>query len=205
MHLSPEKAMDLFEARIAESDRLSLYEHIDSCRHCASEFHEWSTLVHLVQRTHLMSAPDAVIASAKRICETGVPTRGLRPFLKQVVALIVFDSTAGLAPAGARAGLAADLQTASRQVLLRTDDFDIHIRISKGEDHCELLGQILPRRGGGFIRDALVHLQHEEQRIGSARSNTLGEFLFKDLPDGVLSLQIDLPHVTVISALHTMS
>ena len=41
--------------------------------------------------------------------------------------------------------------------------------------------------------------------IGSARSNTLGEFAFTDLPDGVLSLQIDLPYLTVISALHTMS
>jgi hypothetical protein len=205
MHLSPEKSMDLIESKIAESECLPLYEHIDSCKDCASEFHEWSTLLNSVHRTHLMSPPDAVIASAKRICQTSVATWGLRPFLKQAVAFIVFDSTVGLAPAGVRAGIATDSPAVSRQVLLRTDDFDIHIRISQIEDHRELLGQILPRGGRGFIRDAAVHLQHEEQRIGSARSNTLGEFLFTDIPDGVLSLQIDLPHVTVISALHTMS
>ncbi len=205
MHLSPEQALDLLELRTGESERQSLYEHIDSCKDCASEFQAWTTLVNLFKRTHLMSAPDAVIASAKRMCETSGTIWGLRPFLRQVVALIVFDSTVEPAPAGTRAGLASDLQATSRQIVLRTDDFDIHIRISKVEDHRELLGQILPRGGRGFVRDASVHLQHEEQRIGSARSNPLGEFQFTDIPDGILSLQIDLPHVTVISALHTMS
>jgi hypothetical protein len=205
MHLSQEKALDLLELKIAESERLSLYAHIDSCKECASEFQAWSALVNLVRRAHLLSPPEATLASAKSIGETGLTAWGLRPLLKQVVALIVFDSSGETATAGARAGLLTEQQAVSRQVLLRTDDFDVHIRISKVEDHRELVGQILPRRGGGFIRDALVHLQHEDQRIGSARSNTLGEFVFTDLPDGVLSLQIDLPHVTVISALHTMS
>jgi len=31
--------------------------------------------------------------------------------------------------------------------------------------------------------------------------NDLGEFEFRSVPDGQLSLQIDLPHLTVITAL----
>ena len=78
-------------------------------------------------------------------------------------------------------------------------DFPCRLKV---EDHRELFGQILPR-DGGFVKDASVHLQNEEERIGSAELNSLGEFLFTRIPDGLLSLQIDLPYVTVISALRT--
>ena len=203
MHLSPIKALDLLELRMAEFERQSLLKHIDSCKDCASEFQEWSTLVELVKRPHLMSAPDAIIASAKTIFDTSFETRKTGRLLRQVVALIVFDSFAEPAPVGTRAGVGMDSGVVSRRVLFRTDDFDIHVRISKVEDHHELLGQILPRGGGGFVKDASVHLRHEEARIGSANLNSLGEFLFTSIPDGLLSLQIDLPYVTVISALRT--
>jgi len=187
---------------MAVFERQSLLKHIDSCKDCASEFQEWSTLVELVKRPHLMSAPDAIIASAKTIFDTSFETRKTGRLLRQVVALIVFDSFAEPAPAGIRAGLWMDSQVVSRRVLLQTDDFDIHVRISKVEDHRELFGQILPR-DGGFVKDASVHLQNEEERIESAELNSLGEFLFTRIPDGLLSLQIDLPYVTVISALRT--
>ena len=204
MHLTPEKALDLIELKTAECERQSRYDHIGSCEDCGFEFQEWSRFANLVKRTHLQSAPDPIVASAKRICETSLKTRETRPLLRQVFALIVFDSFAEPAQAGARATLWMDSQLASRRVLLQTDDFDIHVRISKVEDHRDLFGQILPRGSGGFVKDASVHLQREEERIVSAKLSTLGEFLFTNIPDGLLTLQIDLPHVTVISALHAM-
>ena len=200
MHLSPEETLDLIELKMADCERQSWYDHIGSCADCAFEFQEWSRFANSVKRTHLLSAPDPIVASAKRICETRFKTPEPRPLLRQVVALIVFDSFAEPAPAGIRAGLWMDSQVVSRRVLLQTDDFDIHVRISKVEDHRQLFGQILPR-DGGFVKDASVHLQREEERIGSASLNTLGEFLFTSIPDGLVSLQIDLPYVTVISAL----
>ena len=90
-----------------------------------------------------------------------------------------------------------------RQVVLQAEEFDIHIRISTLEDRRDLLGQILPRGNRGFINDARLHLRQDGERIGSVRANDLGEFHFTDVPEGMLSLQIDLPNVTVISALHT--
>jgi len=202
MHISPEEALDLIELKMADCERQSWYDHIGSCADCAFEFQEWSRFANSVKRTHLLSAPDPIVASAKRICETRFKTPEPRPLLRQVVALIVFDSFAEPAPAGIRAGLWMDSQVVSRRVLLQTDDFDIHVRISKVEDHRELFGQILPR-DGGFVKDASVHLKNEEERIGSAELNSLGEFLFTRIPDGLVSLQIDLPYVTVISALRT--
>jgi len=204
MHLTPEKAMDLIELKLAESDRQSWYDHIGSCEDCAFEFQEWSRLANLVKRTHLQSAPDPIIAYTKRICETSLKTRENRPLLREIFALIVFDSFTEPAQAGARATLWMDSQLVSRRVLLQTDDFDIHVRISKVEDHRDLFGQILPRGSGGFVKDASVHLQREQERIGTTGTNTLGEFLFSNIPEGLLTLQIDLPHATVISALHAM-
>ena len=204
MHLTPEKALDLIELKMAECELQSWYDHLGSCEDCAFEFQEWSRLANLVKRTHLQSAPDPIVASAKRICETNLKTRETRPLLRRVFALIVFDSFAEPAQAGTRAAFWMDSQLVSRRVLLQTDDLDIHVRISKVEDHRDLFGQILPRGSGGFIKDASVHLQREEERIGTTRPNTLGEFLFSNIPEALLTLQIDLPHVTVISTLHAM-
>jgi hypothetical protein len=87
--------------------------------------------------------------------------------------------------------------------VLQAEEFDIHIRLSTFEDHLDLLGQILPRDTGGFVRNANLYLRHDEDRISSANVNELGEFQFSDVPSGMLSLQIDLPTVTIISTLDT--
>jgi hypothetical protein len=55
------------------------------------------------------------------------------------------------------------------------------------------------------VRDANLYLRKGEERINSANVNDLGEFQFCNVPDGMLSLQIDLPTVTIISFLDTMA
>jgi hypothetical protein len=202
MHFNPDRALDMVDGTMPGAEYRFWNAHIDSCSECAVELHDWSTLAGWVKREHLLNAPADVLTSAKKIFQTQKTPQSY-PFLRQIVASITFDSFAQPAFAGSRAQLAAEGQVILRQVVLRAEEFDIHIRISTLDDRRELLGQILPRGSSTFIKDARLHLRHEEERIGSSKVNDLGEFQFSDVPDGLLSLQIDLPHVTVISALYS--
>ena len=202
MHFNSETALDLVDGTMALAEHRFWKTHIESCSECAVELHGWSTLAGWVKRVHLLNAPADVLVSGRQIFQTR-RTPEFRPFLRQIVASIIFDSFAQPAVAGARAELVAEGSVLWRQVVLQAEEFDIHIRISTLEDRRDLLGQILPRGNRGFINDARLHLRQDGERIGSARANDLGEFHFTDVPEGMLSLQIDLPNVTVISALHT--
>ena len=189
MHFNSETALDLVDGTMALAEHRFWKTHIESCSECAVELHGWSTLAGWVKRVHLLNAPAAVLASGRQIFQTR-RTPEFRPFLRQIVASIIFDSFAQPAVAGARA-VVAEGPFLLRQV------------VSTLEDRRDLLGQILPRGNRGFINDARLHLRQDGERIGSVRANDLGEFHFTDVPEGMLSLQIDLPNVTVISALHT--
>jgi hypothetical protein len=201
MHATSEQVLDLIDGTV-HSDERPLWEvHLLSCPQCADEFAKWYDLVGMVKHPHLTAAPADTVVSAKKLFRER--SLAIRPSLRHIVAAVIFDSFSQPALAGVRTGLAIDEQVMMRQVMLQAQEFDIHIRISRFEDHCDLLGQILPRGSREFMRDANLYLRHGEDRISSANVNELGEFQFSGLPNGMLSLQIDLPTLTVISALNT--
>ena len=86
---------------------------------------------------------------------------------------------------------------------MQAEEFDIYLKITAFKEHRELLGQILPRGSNTFVNDATLHLRQNDERVGSANVNDLGEFQFSNFPDGLLSLQIDLPNLTIITTLNT--
>jgi hypothetical protein len=149
----------------------------------------------LLKRSHLQSAPDDDLANVIGFFRV----RPGRPdtLSRRVKAAIVFNSRAEAVAAGARGAVKE-----ARQMVLRAEEFDIHVRISDDADHKHLIGQLLPRGGGGFVRNARLHLLCNGERIETTCVDELGEFHFKDIPSGLLSLQIDLPNLTVIGALN---
>ena len=66
------------------------------------------------------------------------------------------------------------------------------------------MGQILSRSREDFAIIAQFHLLRNGERLqASAAADPLGEFQFTDVPEGELSLQVDLPHLTIVAALKT--
>jgi hypothetical protein len=90
----------------------------------------------------------------------------------------------------------------ARQVVMRAEEFDIHIKVWNDGERRKMLGQLLPRQGKEFARPARFHLLREGARVGSTVTDETGEFYFEQVPEGDLSLQIDLPNITVIGALN---
>jgi hypothetical protein len=110
---------------------------------------------------------------------------------------LIFDSFAQPAFGGARG------ESAARQMVMRAEEFDIHIRIWTTKNGREMLGQIQSTKSESFTQSAQLYLLQDGKRVGSSKLNDLGEFHFSAVPEGFLNLQTDLPHLTVIGALYT--
>lgn len=196
MHLSTQTALDLVEGRL-EAEQVGFWDkHMSNCAACTQEVAEWRKLGTNLKRSHLESAASQDLEKALHI----FPAANA-PYSKphHVLASLIFDSFQQPAFAGAR-GVALNQ---SRQMVLRAEEFDIHVKIWGEPDHLQMMGQVLPRVGHDFVGAARFHLLRNGERLESTAVDEMGEFHFTDVPEGDLSLQIDLPNLTVIGALKT--
>jgi len=125
------------------------------------------------------------------------PKTGVALDSAYVRAEVVFDSFVESGKSGVRGN-----HSASRQIVIRADEFDVHIKIWDDDGHKQMIGQVLPRNSNDFVSGGRFHLLQNGERIESAVTDEIGEFVFAHVPDGVLSIQIELPHITVIGALN---
>ena len=197
MHLNSEILIDLVEGRLETAAQQEWLQHTANCPACATELRSWQDLSLALRRSHLSSASDELLEKARAMFErpAQVAANPAKGVLRQILASLVFDSFTQPAFAGARG------QAAARQVVMRAEEFDIHVRIWATNENRQVLGQIQPRGTNTFVDAAQLHLLQNGERVSSASVNELGEFHFDFVPSGLLSLQIDLPHLTVIGSL----
>jgi hypothetical protein len=170
--------------------------HLEVCTDCTQEVGRWRQLGIDLKRPHLQSASDQDLQKAVRIFPLRPDDGGSR--IRSVLAALIFDSFQEPAFAGARGSAAA----AARQLVMRAEEFDVHIRVWGEKDHKQMLGQVLRRSGDEFVDVARFHLLRNGERVESTAVDQTGEFRFSEVPEGDLSLQIDLPNLTVIGALN---
>jgi hypothetical protein len=195
MHLSSETALDFIESRMDRDQENFWQRHLETCNQCTEDVGLWRQLETDLKRSHLKSVSNEVLNKV-----TGFfPYRREQSHssFRSVIATLIFDSFRQPALAGAR-GTAAS----ARQLVMRAEEFDIHIKVWGESDHRQILGQLLPRNGQNFLQVARFHLLRNGERVETTAVDELGEFLFTDVPEGDLSLQIDLPNLTVIGALN---
>lgn len=115
-----------------------------------------------------------------------------------IVASISFDGLLEPARADARgATVLACAETVARQLVLRTEEFDIQLRIWGEPGHRQMLGQVLSRNEERFLQVPL-HLLRSSETLETVVVDKMGEFRFADVPDDDLTLQVDLPDLTII-------
>jgi hypothetical protein len=195
MHLSPEIALDWIDGRLAKGQENFWRDHLELCKECTRDVEGWREVKIGLKRSHLRSASDEAVRQVTQIFRPAPPKAESR--LRQVMALLIFDSFLDPALAGARG-----TTVLARQLVMRAEEFDIHIKIWGDPDHRQMLGQLLPRSGARFVDAARFHLLQNGERLETATVDETGEFHFIDVPEGDLSLQIDLPNLTVIGALN---
>ena len=194
MHLTVDETLDLIEGRARESQIGFWTSHTKACEDCREQLKSWKQLHFSLKNRILESAPEGLVRNAEAIFEA--PKRSWIPTLREVIASVVFDSFAQPALAGARGSATA------RQIVLRAEECDIHVRISGESENRHMTGQVLARSETTFVQGAVLHLVRDGKRFESTSVDKLGEFEFQGVPDGLLSLQMDLPHLTIVGALN---
>jgi hypothetical protein len=113
---------------------------------------------------------------------------------RQIVAAILFDSLTQPF-AGARGA------TDARQVVMRAEAFDIHLKISTNPSQHQIIGQVFARNEAQFLSNVRLHLVLNGLPFKTAWSDNFGQFQFDDVPPGKFHLQIDLPQLTVVGGI----
>jgi hypothetical protein len=194
MHLSSEIVLDFLQGRLEAEQNGFWQKHLELCKECTKEVGHWRQLEIDLERSHLKSAADQELQNALHIYPQKPEGGGSR--VRSVLASLVFDSFIQPAMAGARGSPGA-----ARQIVMRVEEFDIHVKIWGEDEHRQMLGQLLPRKGQDFVQSVSIHLLRNGEKIEKTTVDEMGEFHFSGLPDGNLSLQVDLPNLTVIGAL----
>jgi hypothetical protein len=123
------------------------------------------------------------------------PPRELkRPTTREIVAAILFDS---LTEPFADARGATD----ARQVVMRAEELDIHLKISTNPSQHQIIGQVFVRNQTEFLGRARLHLLLNEKPFKTTWTDNFGQFQFDDVPQGVFRLQLDLPQLTVVGGI----
>ena len=117
-----------------------------------------------------------------------------RPTPREIVAAILFDSLREPF-AGARGA------TESRQVVMRAEELDIHLKISTNPAEHQIIGQVFARNQTEFLSSVRVLLLLNGKLFKTTSSDNFGQFQFDDVPQGVFHLQLDLPHLTVVGGI----
>ena len=194
-HLTAETVLDFIEERLNEDQTLAWKQHVNECTRCKRYLAEWENFLTLIKRPHLQSAPQRDVERATRIFPQQSDER--RPGIRNILATIVFDTFSRPVLEGARG-----VPGTARNLVLHAEDFDIHVQIRGEREQRQILGQILSRRSQDFVVSAELHLLRSGQRLQAVASDPCGEFHFADVPEGDLTLQVDLPEVTIIGALN---
>jgi len=124
--------------------------------------------------------------------DTGLELK--RSALRTIVAATVFDSLTQPF-AGARGA------TAGRQVVLRAEELDIHLKISTNPSQKQIIGQVFARNETEFLSSVRLQLLLNGKPFKTTWSDNFGQFQLDEVPHGVFHLQVDLPHLTVVGGI----
>src|ERR1041385_2279981 len=113
---------------------------------------------------------------------------------RKVVAAIVFDS---LRQPFTDARGATD----GRQVVMRAEELDIHLKISANPSQHQIIGQVFARDETRFLSKVRLELLLSGKPFQTTWSDNFGQFQFDEVPEGPVRLQVDLPHLTIVAGI----
>jgi hypothetical protein len=84
-----------------------------------------------------------------------------------------------------------------RQIILRTNGFDLDMRIHTTKSRWSIVGQVLERSTNNLLNDLEVRLMKENTLITTAVSDSLGIFKFSDVSRGWLTILVLIPRYSL--------
>lgn len=186
-HLNTETLIRRAEGRLSPESKAYADRHIETCATCFAGASEWASVMDSLTLAVLENPPSYATRNCVAIYQISKPVSKLR----ELFAKVLFDSSMTPATVGVRGGVA------SRQIIFRADDVDVHLSIS-GQPRV-MLGQMLRRETGRFLSGVPVHLIQDDRQIEATITDDLGEFRFGAVPSGDVRIQADLQSHRMIS------
>jgi putative zinc finger protein len=180
-HADTDSLIAYAEALLAGKERAALDSHVESCPSCGTEAAQWLDLLGLFKAPPLQSAPENDL----RQCFATYQIRRPGTNVKEIFASLLSDGLGEIAWIGVRGN------SGPQQIHLQTDSADIHLSVSPSPR--VMVGQLLARPAGAFIKETRVELIHQNECVGMTITDGLGEFRIPNVPTGNLRLQADLP------------
>ena len=182
-HVATAAMIDLVEQKVSKSERERCQQHLTDCERCTPEYESWWTFLSGLGPSNLTDAPSELLNGCIAIYRK--PEQQLSGFQK---ACVLFDSfLQPLAVTGLRGTM-----TEARQVVVGTDDFDVHLKVSGKEFNQTVMAQLLPK-GYIDVADAEIQLRVPGHAALLTRSNEFGQFTLKGVPSGPFFFLIALP------------
>jgi len=159
--------------------------HIEACEQCRTDLNWMQQFAGFAAREKHYEPPSWVLANARNVFKLKRP--GAVTIAKEIVAKLIYDSFNEPLPAGVRK---RDLP--ARQTLYATDRLQLDLKVEVGDDKGQIIGQIVVEKGNMDVSGIRVDLTEHGRVIDKSTTNSLGEFVFDDLPEGNYELQIAL-------------
>jgi len=182
-HLDAAVMIDMVEQKVPKSECESYLQHLTKCARCTAEYETWWTFMSSLGPSNLTDAPSELLNDCIAIYRK--PEQPISGFQK---ARVLFDSFLQPLPVTGLRGTAAD----ARQVVVSTNDFDVHLKISGKEHNQTIMAQLLPK-ANTVVADAEIQLRIPGHAALLSRSNEFGQFSLRGVPTGPFLFLIALP------------
>jgi hypothetical protein len=158
-------------------------EHLGNCRECQENSDWLRQLLELGSKESQFEPPEWATVNAFKAFRLQKPS--IAAFAKEVMTL-VYDSFTEMSPVGVRQG-----EVPARQTLYRSEGLQLDLRVQlTGDDKGLIIGQLVSESEDAAVDGCEIALSHGGELIGALRSNSWGEFMFEDLPEGDYGLQV---------------
>lgn len=189
-HINAEKLMEYRDGQLTDDAKALVDNHLSQCASC-------SQLKQELQQFMIFVESDAAFEPPAEVLQWGVslfqpilqPRESIGGHVRKIVASLVFDTFDEPALAGVRR-----VGAPPRQLLFRAGDVDVDVKIESVEtnDRISLVGQVLSN-SEKFFDNTPVKLESHGMVRYKTLTNSVGEFVFDEVPKDTYHLSVDLP------------
>jgi hypothetical protein len=186
-HLNYETLLNYLESQTSAEEHQEVEAHLgEPCQKCVRHLELLKQVLQTASHDRTVAPPADILRKAVELSLSHRdPSHG--GFLANVIATLSFDSFLQLSPSATRGSSRA------RQMLFTTEQVDIDLKIKRGKEEHELLGQVLGTQHAEETIPAFVSLQSNNgQPLKATETDSQGQFIFREIPSGTYDLVFDL-------------
>ncbi|HET9219513.1 MAG TPA: zf-HC2 domain-containing protein [Terriglobia bacterium] len=189
-HLNAEKLMEYKDGQLTDDAKAMVDDHLSQCTSCAHTNQELQQFIAFIESDAAYEPPAEVLQWGVSLFQPILQApESVGGKVRKIIASLVFDTFDEPALAGVRR-----VGAPPRQLLFRAGDVDVDVKIESVEtnDRISLVGQVLSN-SEKFFDNTPVKLESHGMVRYKTLTNSVGEFVFDEVPKDTYHLSVDLP------------